>query len=44
MLTMLTTYPNTCHHPYDVAATQAKERMLYLCTDVQAAAPTPGWR
>ncbi|PPG37391.1 glycoside hydrolase family 1 protein [Pseudoclavibacter sp. RFBA6] len=35
MLTMLTTYPNTCH-PDDVAATQAKERMLFLCTDVQA--------
>jgi 6-phospho-beta-glucosidase len=32
---MLTTYPNTCH-PDDVAATQAKERLLYLCTDVQA--------
>jgi 6-phospho-beta-glucosidase len=35
MLTMLTTYPNTCH-PDDVAATQAKERLLYLCTDVLA--------
>ena len=34
MLTMLTTYPNTCH-PEDVVATQEKERLLYLCTDVQ---------
>ncbi|MGC4151891.1 MAG: family 1 glycosylhydrolase [Propionicimonas sp.] len=40
MLTMLTTYPNTCH-PDDVAATQAKERMLYLCTDVQAEGEYP---
>jgi 6-phospho-beta-glucosidase len=40
MLTMLTTYPNTCH-PDDVAATQAKERLLYLCTDVQAAGAYP---
>lgn len=40
MLTMLTTYPNTCH-PDDVAATQAKERMLYLCTDVQAGGEYP---
>lgn len=40
MLTMLTTYPNTCH-PDDVAATQAKERMLYLCTDVQAGGSYP---
>ena len=40
MLTMLTTYPNTCH-PDDVAATQAKERMLYLCTDVQAGGAYP---
>jgi 6-phospho-beta-glucosidase len=35
MLTMLTTYSRTCH-PDDVAATRAKERLLYLCTDVQA--------
>lgn len=35
MLTMLTTYPRTCH-PDDVAATRAKERLLYLCSDVQA--------
>ncbi len=34
MLTMLTAYPNTCH-PEDVVATQEKERLLYLCTDVQ---------
>ena len=40
MLTMLTTYPNTCH-PDDVAATQAKDRMLYLCTDVQAGGAYP---
>jgi 6-phospho-beta-glucosidase len=40
MLTMLTTYPNTCH-PDDVAATQEKERLLYLCTDVQAAGAYP---
>lgn len=40
MLTMLTTYPNTCH-PDDVAATQAKERLLYLCTDVQAGGGYP---
>ncbi|WP_347346566.1 family 1 glycosylhydrolase [Microbacterium sp.] len=40
MLTMLKTYPNTCH-PDDVAATQAKERMLYLCTDVQATGVYP---
>ncbi|MFF0745475.1 glycoside hydrolase family 1 protein [Streptomyces sp. NPDC004111] len=40
MLTMLTTYPNTCH-PDDVAATQLKERMLYLCTDVQAGGAYP---
>ncbi|WP_279365904.1 glycoside hydrolase family 1 protein [Microbacterium testaceum] len=40
MLTMLTTYPNTCH-PDDVAATQAKERLLYLCTDVQAGGAYP---
>ncbi|MBN9190181.1 family 1 glycosylhydrolase [Microbacterium sp.] len=35
MLTMLTTYPLTCH-PDDVAATQAKERLKYLSSDVQA--------
>ena len=35
MLTMLTTYPRTCH-PDDVVATQEKERLLWLCTDVQA--------
>ncbi|GAA2228044.1 family 1 glycosylhydrolase [Herbiconiux moechotypicola] len=40
MLTMLTTYPNTCH-PDDVAATQEKERLLYLCTDVQAGGAYP---
>lgn len=40
MLTMLATYPNTCH-PDDVAATQLKERMLYLCTDVQAGGAYP---
>jgi 6-phospho-beta-glucosidase len=40
MLTMLTTYPNTCH-PADVVATQAKERMLFLCTDVQAGGAYP---
>lgn len=40
MLTALTTYPNTCH-PDDVLATQAKERMLYLCTDVQAGGAYP---
>lgn len=40
MLTMLTTYPNTCR-PEDVLATQAKERMLYLCTDVQAGGAYP---
>jgi len=40
MLTMLTTYPNTCH-PDDVVATQEKERILYLCTDVQAAGAYP---
>ncbi|RFA07170.1 beta-glucosidase [Subtercola boreus] len=40
MLTMLTTYPNTCH-PDDVVATQEKERLLYLCTDVQAGGAYP---
>lgn len=40
MLTMLTTYPNTCH-PDDVAATQEKERLLFLCTDVQAGGAYP---
>lgn len=40
MLTALTTYPNTCH-PDDVAATQAKQLLLYLCTDVQAAGAYP---
>lgn len=40
MLTMLTTYPNTCR-PEDVLATQAKERLLYLCTDVQAGGAYP---
>lgn len=40
MLTMLTTYPNTCH-PDDVAATQVKDRMLYLSTDVQAGGAYP---
>lgn len=40
MLTMLMTYPNTCA-PEDVAATQLKERMLYLCTDVQAGGAYP---
>lgn len=40
MLTMLVTYPNTCR-PEDVAATQAKERLLYLCTDVQAGGGYP---
>lgn len=40
MLTALTTYPNTCH-PDDVAATQAKERLLYLCTDVMAGGAYP---
>ncbi|MBF4457852.1 MULTISPECIES: family 1 glycosylhydrolase [unclassified Pseudoclavibacter] len=35
MITMLTTYPRTCH-PNDVAATRAKERLLYMCSDVQA--------
>ncbi|SNX66646.1 6-phospho-beta-glucosidase [Streptomyces sp. TLI_55] len=40
MLTMLLTYPNTCR-PEDVAATQLKERLLYLCTDVQAGGSYP---
>lgn len=40
MITMLTTYPNTCH-PDDVAATQEKMRMLYLCADVQAGGGYP---
>ncbi|TDT78337.1 6-phospho-beta-glucosidase [Arthrobacter sp. AG367] len=40
MLTMLVTYPNTCR-PEDVAATQAKERLLYLCSDVQAGGGYP---
>ncbi len=40
MLTALTTYPNTCR-PEDVAATQAKERISFLCTDVQAGGSYP---
>lgn len=40
MITMLTTYPNTCH-PDDVAATQEKMRMLYLCADVQVGGGYP---
>lgn len=40
MLTMLKTYPLTCH-PDDIAATQAKDRLLYLCTDVQAGGAYP---
>ncbi len=35
MLTALTTYPLTCN-PEDVLATQQKDRLLYLCTDVCA--------
>ncbi|WP_336633309.1 MULTISPECIES: family 1 glycosylhydrolase [unclassified Microbacterium] len=40
MLTMLTTYPHTCH-PQDVLATQAKDRLMYLSSDVQATGSYP---
>ena len=40
MHTALTTYPNTCH-PDDVAATQAKQRIAFLATDVQAGGKYP---